>query len=196
MAARAEGRIRFQPYGDVVKHSRHSAFYIDHVQRFNRDYGQEQRTAKRALHDLTLAAAGARRGQNAHYVQYIEGLRKEEAKLTGHYSQTHFGRESVFYDPATNIVPQDTTQNGKSPTAIDTRRESRALQIEHRMHSAQYDRVNGEVRAFWQSHLGCGRSLINNNQLFEHRPSEKCYRFCQKRAAISVADGRTAGKKT
>jgi hypothetical protein len=157
LAERVEGHQRYVPPGDLVASPPDSSLHISDIDRFNRDYTEEQRTTRRILQGLTLARAGANRRQLANYMQYIEERRAREQAdsdmITRHYARHDFCRESVLYDPVTCIVPTETTDKGRTQRSLDAlrenSREARALSIQHRMHSTDYNPITGDARPFW-----------------------------------------------
>jgi PIN domain nuclease of toxin-antitoxin system len=157
LASRVEKYYRYTPPDQILGPVDGTSFKIDDVDRFNRDYTQDQRASKRTAHELLLARANARHSQQMQYQQWVEDrLKMEEAdlaKLQAHVSQHDFLQESVLYDPVTCVIPNEGTQKGTAQRIIDTKRETfreaRALRIQHSLHSTNYDPITGEKRSFW-----------------------------------------------
>jgi hypothetical protein len=157
LVSRVEHHRRFQPYGDIVKPPDQTSVFIDDVDRFNRDYTQDQRTTKRVSAELTLARASARHNQQVEYQKAIEEQRRLEAlefsKMQEHMHQHDFLLESVCYNPATNEVPPEGSPKGTAQRELDATkeqfREARARRIQHCSNSQAYDPITGYPRTFW-----------------------------------------------
>jgi hypothetical protein len=157
LATRVECHYRYHPVDNIIKPCHGSSCIIDDVGRFKRDYTEDQRTTKRIAHELTLARAASRHIQQVEYEEAIELRRKIEveefAKLQKHVAQHDFGKESVLYDPVTNVVAPEATEKGAAQRKIDLRRETfreaRAKRIQHDNNSTAYDPITGQRRAFW-----------------------------------------------
>jgi hypothetical protein len=157
LASRVECHRRFPVYDEIVKPSEQSPIRIDDVDRFDRDYTRDQKTAKQRAHDLTMARAASRHSQQEQYSHSIDDQRRRDAaevsRLMDHMARHDFGAESVLYDPVTNEVPLETTDKGASQRALDAKRntfrEARARRIQRSQNSTPYDPVTGQLRTFW-----------------------------------------------
>jgi hypothetical protein len=157
LASRVECHYRYRPVDNIVKPCDGSSCLIDDVDRFKRDYTEDQRLTKRVAHELMLARAASRHVQQVDYEEAIELRRRLEAeefaKMQQHVALHDFGKESVLYDPVTNIVPGETTDKGAAQRKLDSRRETfraaRAMRIQHSANSRDYDPVTGQHREFW-----------------------------------------------
>lgn len=157
LAARHEHYERHNIIDNIIKPEDQSSLRIDDVDRFNRDYTQDQRATKAQAHDLMLRRAAARHEQHVWYEKAIEERRRQEeedaAKVSTMCAEHDFNQESVLYNPVTNEVPDESTQRGMTQKGLDTRkeflREARAKRIQHHSNSTQYDPITGEPRKFW-----------------------------------------------
>ncbi|OHT15764.1 hypothetical protein TRFO_42301 [Tritrichomonas foetus] len=157
LAARHENFERHQIVDNIIKPIDESSLAVDDVERFNRDYTQDQKKTKEFEYQRTWARAAHRHQQQVDYEKSIELRREEEkaaAEKIARAVQDHdFNRESTFYDPVTNVVPDETTEKGATQKTLDTRhefmREARARRIQHNANSTQYDPITGELRSFW-----------------------------------------------
>lgn len=157
LAQRHECYERHTIIDNIVKPEPASAYTIDDVDRFNRDFCQDQKNTKQRDHELMLARAGARRKQQIEYEESIELRRKleaeEKAKVDKLVAQHDFNQESVLYDPVTCVLPSESTDKGATQKTLDTKKEflrdARARRIQHNANSTRYDPITGEERNFW-----------------------------------------------
>jgi hypothetical protein len=157
IAARCEHHTRYTPVDEIVKPASGTSFTIDDVDRFNRDYTQDQRTTKRMARELLLARASVCLTHQNRFLQWVEERRKTEAaqdaKVLAHVGQHDFLRESVLYDPVTCTLAGEETERGREQRTRDAQKETvrraRALKIQHDQSSTSYDPITGEQRTFW-----------------------------------------------
>jgi hypothetical protein len=154
IAARVEGHQRYTPVDEIIKPVPATSQRIDDVDRFNRDYTQNQRTTKRMARELFLARANPCSTQQGRFFQWIEERRKAEtaADAKSHVGRHDFLKESVLCNPTTCELTKEETENGMTQrlrdTQKDTLRKARTLNIQHDQRSISYDPITGEQRTF------------------------------------------------
>ena len=157
LAARHECFEHYSIVDDIIKPEQNSSLSIDDVDRFNRDFTQDQKNEKQFDYDRTWARAAKRHKLQEEYAQSIELRRQQEieeaAKVTKEVAKHDFNQESVCYDLVTNVVPDESTLKGSTQRTLDTQRETlrdaRARRIQHMMNSTQYDPITGQPRNYW-----------------------------------------------
>ena len=157
LAARHENFEHHVIVDNIIKPEKESALAIDDVDRFNRDYTQDQKTTKNFNYERTWARAATRHRLQDEYERSIENRRKQEeaeaAKVAAEVAKHDFNVESVCYDPVTNQVPGQDTLKGTTQRTLDDQREvmreARARRLQHTMNSTQYDPITGQPRNFW-----------------------------------------------
>ncbi|KAK8900628.1 hypothetical protein M9Y10_002957 [Tritrichomonas musculus] len=157
LAARHECFEHHVIVDNIIKPEQNSSLSIDDVDRFNRDYTQDQKNTKKFEYDRTWARAATRHKLQEEYAKSIELRRQQEeeeaAKVAKEVAKHDFNQESVCYDPVTNIVPDESAFKGSTQRTLDTQRETlrdaRARRIQHNANSTQYDPITGQLRNYW-----------------------------------------------
>ncbi|KAH0785234.1 ras-related protein RHN1 [Histomonas meleagridis] len=128
LAARHEHFERYQAVDDIIKPIQSSSC-IDDVDRFNRDYTQDQKRTKEFERQRMLARAAAKHEQQVQYERAIEKRREEEAeemaKVMDQCSKHDKNNESTLYNPVTNQDPLEGTKQYTAQLELDKDREFR-----------------------------------------------------------------------